>query len=124
VTILVDSDILIEVTRGRNAEILQRWEDLSGSEHILLCSPVSIAELWHGARPSEHEALTNLFRTLTCVPADAQTGHRAGEYMNRYRKSNALDLGDALIAAAAVLNGASLWTRNRKHYPMKELAFY
>ena len=68
--------------------------------------------------------LVHLFRTLTCVPADAQTGHRAGEYMNRYRKSNALDLGDALIAAAAVLNGAALWTRNRRHYPMKDLSFY
>jgi predicted nucleic acid-binding protein len=29
-----------------------------------------------------------------------------------------------LIAAAAVLNRASLWTRNRKHYPMKALTFY
>jgi predicted nucleic acid-binding protein len=29
-----------------------------------------------------------------------------------------------LIAAAAVLNRADLWTRNRKHYPMKELMFF
>jgi hypothetical protein len=35
-----------------------------------------------------------------------------------------VELGDALIAAGAVLNNAALWTRNRKHYPMKELAFF
>jgi predicted nucleic acid-binding protein len=33
-------------------------------------------------------------------------------------------MSDSLIAATAVLNGAELWTRNRKHYPMKESTFY
>jgi predicted nucleic acid-binding protein len=124
VTILIDSDILIEVARGRDAEILARWAELAESGHVLLCSPVSVAELWHGARPREHDALTNLFHVLTCVPADAQTGLRAGEYLRRYRKSHGVELGDALIGSAAILNGAALWTRNRKHYPMKELSFY
>jgi hypothetical protein len=124
VTILVDSDVLIEVARGRDAEILARWEELGGSDHVLLCSPVSVAELWHGARPREHDALANLFDVLTCVPADAPTGRRAGEYLRQYRKSHGVELGDALIGSAAVLNGAALWTRNRKHYPMKELSFY
>jgi hypothetical protein len=31
-----------------------------------------------------------------------------------------VELGDALIAAS----GALLWTRNRQHYPMPDLAFY
>jgi hypothetical protein len=35
-----------------------------------------------------------------------------------------VELGDALIAASAAASGAMLWTRNRKHYPMTELAFY
>ena len=123
-TILVDSDILIEVARGRDVEILARWEDLAGSDDVLLCSPVSVAELWQGARPREHETLTNLFRALTCVPVDAQTGLRAGEYLRQYRKSHGVELGDALIGSAAALNGAALWTRNRKHYPMKDVSFY
>ncbi len=29
-----------------------------------------------------------------------------------------------LIAATAVAHSAMLWTRNRKHYPMKELLFF
>jgi predicted nucleic acid-binding protein len=123
-SVVVDSDILIEVSRGKDTGIISRWTELSRSDVAILYSPVSAAELWAGARPPEHDAIANLFLALTCVPIDAATGQRAGDYLRRYRKSHAVELGDALIAAAAVLNGASLWTRNRKHYPMKELAFF
>jgi len=68
--------------------------------------------------------LTNFFRALLCAPTDYETGRQAGDYLRQYRKSHGLQVSDALIAAAAVLNRAALWTRNRKHYPMKELSFY
>jgi hypothetical protein len=29
-----------------------------------------------------------------------------------------------LIAAGAVANSAELWTRNRRHYPMREVSFF
>jgi predicted nucleic acid-binding protein len=123
-SVLVDSDILIEVSRGRDHEILSRWTELGESGDAILYSPVTAAELWAGARPREYEALTNLFRVLLCAPVDGETGRRAGDYLRQYRKSHSVELGDALIAATAVLNEAALWTRNRKHYPMKELSFY
>ena len=34
------------------------------------------------------------------------------------------DIGDALIAATVAVLDVRLWTRNRRHYPMKDLAFY
>ncbi len=123
-TVLVDSDILIEVTRAKDTEILRRWSELSDSQSAVLCSPVSIAELWHGALPPEYALLTNLFRLLTCVAIDAETGRKAGEFLHLFRTSHSLELGDALIAASAAVNGAVLWTRNRKHYPMKSLSFF
>jgi len=124
VSVLVDSDILIEVSRGKDQEVLSRWTALGHSEDAILYSPVTAAELWAGARPREYEALTNLFRALLCASVDGETGRRAGDYLRQYRKSHGVELGDALIAATAVQNEASLWTRNRKHYPMKELSFY
>ena len=123
-TVLVDSDVLIEVSRGRDQDILAKWEELARSEHRVLYSPVTAAELWAGARPREHEALSNLFRALLCVPIDDETGRRAGDYLRDYRKSHGVELGNALIAATAVLNNAELWTRNRKHYPMRDVSFY
>lgn len=123
-TILVDSDILIEVSRGRDETILSRWRDLSQSDETILYSPVTAAELWAGALPPEYGPLSNLFQALLCAPADGETGRLAGEYLRRYHKSHSLELGDALIAATAAQNKAALWTRNRKHYPMKGLSFY
>jgi predicted nucleic acid-binding protein len=124
VTILVDSDILIEVSRGRDSAIVEKWIELSESDALILFSPVTAAELWAGARLSEHAKLEALFDALVCMPADASVGRRAGEYLRRYRKSHSVELGDALIAASTVASGGELWTRNRKHYPMPDLTFY
>jgi|SRR5271165_1257646 len=123
-TVLVDSDVLIEVSRGRNSEIVTRWIDLSKSDSAVLYSPVSVTELWAGARPNEFEALTQLFRSLTCIPIDGESGRQAGLYLRQYRKSHGIEIADALIAAGALARKALLWTRNRKHYPMKDLVFF
>ena len=123
-TVLIDSDILIEVSRGRDAAVVEKWNELSRSDHVLLCSPVTVAELWHGALPREHETLNQLFAALICVPIDQETGRRAGDYLRRYGKSHNVELGDALIAATASTEEAALWTRNRKHYPMSGIVFF
>lgn len=122
--VLIDSDVLIEVARGRNQAVLARWEELSRGETVPLCSPVTVAEVWHGARPHENATLIQLFAALTCVPMDAAIGRRAGDYLREYHKTHHVELGDALIAATAALHNLALWTRNRKHYPMKDLVFY
>jgi hypothetical protein len=67
-SVLIDSDILMDVSRGRDTDLVSRWTGLSRSEVVILDSPVSAAELWAGARPAEHHALDNLFRALKCVP--------------------------------------------------------
>ena len=98
--------------------------ELSTSDALILFSPVNAAELWAGAHPPEYNPLEALFGELVCAPADNTIGRRAGDYLRRYRKSHGVELGDALIAATAVSHGAMLWTRNRKHYPMKDLSFF
>jgi hypothetical protein len=122
--ILIDSDILIDVARGRDARLLARWNELSGSDSVIACSPVTLAEMWHGARPSEYMALDALFAALTCVPIGPEIGRRAGDYLRQFARSHAVELGDALIAATASIHHLALWTRNRKHYPMKDCQFF
>src|SRR5579863_8141327 len=123
-TVLIDSDILIEVSRDRDARIRAAWNRLRDSDAVLVCSPVTIAELWHGARPQDHDLLARLFESFLCIPIDQAIGRRAGDFLKLYAKTHGVDLGDALIAATASLNDAQLWTRNRKHYPMKDVAFF
>ena len=41
---ILDSDVLIEVTRGRDPHLLDRWRELIESGEPVLCSPVTVAE--------------------------------------------------------------------------------
>lgn len=77
--VLIDSDILIEVSRGRNAAVVSRWLELGRSDALILFSSISADELWAGARPSEYAAMEALLDALVCVPVDAAVGRRAGE---------------------------------------------
>lgn len=122
-SVFVDSDVLIEVLRARDELILSQWRRLAIDGTPILYSPISAADIWAGARPHESELTKKIFAPLLCIPLDYATGELAGEFLRQYSKSHALELPDALIAASAYLQGAKLWTRNRKHFPMKQLRF-
>ncbi len=101
-TVLIDTDVVIEVLRGRNRAFTENWQRLAASQVAILISPVTIAEVGAGARPREKDAIARLFTPLICVSIDPLIGHRAGEYLFRYAKSHNVEVGDALIAASAV----------------------
>jgi len=122
--VLVDTDIPIEVLRGRDPAVLAAWSRLSESNDVVLYSVISVAELWHGLRPGEEVAVSRLLDVLISIPVDAEIGRRAGEYLRRFRPSHGIELGDATIAASAAVHGCTLWTRHRKHYPMKDFRFF
>ena len=123
-TVLIDSDIVIEVLRGRDPAILSEWSKLADSRWPILVSPIAVAEIGAGALAHEMPAITRFFAPLTCVAIGEKVGWLAGEYLRQYSKSHNLKIADALVAASAVLQQAALWTRNRKHYPMTDLSFY
>lgn len=123
-TVLLDTDIAIEILRGRDQAIVSKWTGLIVSGAVVLYSPVNAAEVWAGALPHEHQHISRFFRPLVCVAADYDIGQLAGEFLRKYARSHSVEIGDALIAATAVLHQSALWTRNRKHYPMPSLTFY
>jgi predicted nucleic acid-binding protein len=123
-TILLDSDVVIEILRSTNEAVLLQWEGLAKSEEVILFSPITAAEVWGGARANERQATSRFFDFLTCVSIDYAIGQLAGELLRQFSKSHGLKIADALIAAAAIQHQATLWTRNRKHYPMAQLTFF
>jgi predicted nucleic acid-binding protein len=123
-SVLIDSDILIAVSRARDSAILAKWDALSRGSTALFFSPVSVAELWHGARQPDDAILQAIFAAIQAIPIDAEIGQRAGAFLKQYAKSHGVELGDALIAATASVHALQLWTRNRRRYPMKELRFF
>jgi predicted nucleic acid-binding protein len=124
VTVILDTDVVIEIQRGNDPQIRAKWANLISSGAVLLYSPVVVAETWAGARPHEHPLVQNFFGSLTCLPVDYEIGKLAGELMRKYARSHGLEVPDALIAATAIQYRAALWTRNRKHYPMPQLTLY
>jgi predicted nucleic acid-binding protein len=124
VTVILDTDVVIEIQRGNDPQIGAKWASLISSGAVLLYSPVVAAETWAGARPPEHLLVQSFFDSLICLPVDYEIGKLAGELMHKYARSHGLEVPDALIAATAIQHKAALWTRNRKHYPMPQLTFY
>jgi predicted nucleic acid-binding protein len=121
--ILLDSDVIIAWLRGYQP-VADAVLNLLGSGHSLLWTPVSIAEIFAGARKSESARIETLFLILETLPISQITGKKAGQYLQKYSRSHSLELGDALIAASACAANVSLWTINKKHYPMPEVRLF
>jgi predicted nucleic acid-binding protein len=77
---------------------------------------VSRAEIRAGSRTAERSAIAALFGSLTALPIEASTGEVAGEQLAKFARSG-VQMGDALIAGAALERADDLATFNAKHFP-------
>jgi predicted nucleic acid-binding protein len=114
---LLDSDILIDFLRG-HPEAWSLLDSLRMLGEVPLVSTVSVAEILAGARHGEEEATEQLLSVLEKIPVSESIARSAGRFLWLYRRSHGIELGDALVAATALAAGATLITRNVKHYPM------
>ena len=121
--VVYDSDVIIEILRGR-AAVIDAARSLEESGVPTYCTPIAWAEVYAGIRAGEEPMTQAFFEARGEVLIDAATGRRAGAYLARYARSHGVELGDALIAASATTSGLHLWTLNRKHYPMPDIRFY
>jgi hypothetical protein len=119
-TLLIDSDILIDHLRKEQSALDYITKEIEDGSSLFI-SVISRIEILSGARKGEGETIQSLFELLTPVDVDLAIADRAGEYLMKFRKSNALSIGDAVMAATAREMGMKLITRNIKHYPMKDI---
>lgn len=117
-SLLLDTDILINLLRGNVAARDFIADNLEENE--LLCSVISIAEIWTGMRPHEELATRRLVDSLKIVDVNRAIAMKAGSFKGT-TKSHSLELDDCMIAATAFCTGATLATGNGKHYPMKDI---
>ena len=114
VFLLVDTDVLIWLLRGRS----------SAKAAIEACPSVELSaitymELLQGIRSKAELQL--LRRTVRrsgwrILPLTEAIGHRATLYIERFGLSHGLRLADALIAASTAEAGGALLTANARHY--------
>ena len=112
---LIDSDVLIDVSRGKAAAI--SYIDGLGESWSL--SQVTAMELIVGARGKQDLAMIDAFLSLyPVVPLTESIGTRAYGLLKTYAKSHGLHVFDSLVAATAIEKSLVLITLNRKHYQM------
>ncbi len=121
--VLLDSDIIIWFLRGKE-DVVSVIHNLI-IKNKLFVSPISIAEIYAGARPKEEKFINAFFSLIETISIDNTTGKLAGQYLNKYSKSHNVEIADSFIAATVNNYSLTLWTLNKKHYPMiKRSEFY
>ena len=118
--IIIDTDILIWILRG-DENIKRRFTELVlETKGYVFITPVQIAEIYTGIKEKEKIKTENFLESFNIINIDKRIGKIAGELINKYGKSHNVTMTDALIGAAAKVNGFKLWTLNKKHYSMFE----
>jgi len=117
---LIDTDVLIDHLRGVAAarNLLLYLLESGGPPAV---SAITVAEIEVGIREPERETVEALLDRLPALDLDPEIARTGGRFRREYGASHGVLLLDALIAATAVRHGRTLYTLNRKHYPMQEV---
>lgn len=121
--LLLDSDVIIEALRG-NPDTLAELAEIEAAGRLIAYTPVAKAEIYHGLRRGEEKATEGFFSACRCLTITADVGEKAGRYLAAYRKNHGTEIADALVAGAAFVHKATLFTLNRRHYPMTDISFH
>lgn len=121
---VVDSSALIDAFNGKR----QRLELLC-SLLVRRCrigySPVSVAEIYTGVRPSEETKVRDLLDALYFLDVTWEIARRAGKLRQLHlKKGKRLSLADATIGATTLAHRATWLTDNVRDFPMPDLKLY
>ncbi|MBA4349313.1 MAG: hypothetical protein C0415_04915 [Thermodesulfovibrio sp.] len=119
-TVLIDTDIAIDYLRGvqdvKNL-ILPLWDSNTAYLSIL-----SVYELYAGIKDNERGDTENFIKACIIEPVTVEIAKKAGELYRKFRGQGiTLTALDCLINATAIIRGHRIATRNKDHYPNKEI---
>jgi len=118
--LLVDTDVIIDYLRSVPNAVAY----LESRDEVLLVSAITVSELYAGVREGkERVILARFLAAFEMVPVDHAIAEKGGLFRRDFGKSHGTGLADAIIAATAELQGASLVTLNTKHFPMLKAVF-
>jgi predicted nucleic acid-binding protein len=110
---LIDSDVLIDISRGK--QVAREYVDSLPEGWAI--SQVSALELIVGALDKRDLENIDIFLSAYVVlPLQESTGKRAYELLKLYAKSHGLHVFDSLVAATAMEEDLTLVTKNRRHF--------
>lgn len=114
---VIDTSVLIDHTRGSTAARDALKDAAARGE--LHSSEMVRAELLVLIRDEERARVATLLEAMVWHPVDRQVAELAGEFGRQWLpRFNGIGAADFIVAATTSLLGASLLTRNVKHFPM------
>lgn len=114
---LVDTDILVDLTRNNQGAI----EYIDSLENAWSICIITGLELIVGAKNRrEVGEIDRLLATYATTHVTEIIERRAYDILRTYAKAHGIRTLDSLIAATAIEEGLTLATRNRKHFAMIE----
>jgi len=112
--LVLDSDVLIEILRGRPDA--GQWLNGLGSQTVGI-SVLTRMEIIQGARNrQEQTTLIAQLNRYELVLLDTGDAIQALRWFETYRLSHGVGIMDCLIAASALRSGKPFYTFNVKHY--------
>jgi predicted nucleic acid-binding protein len=122
--LVVDTDIVIHLLK-KQPQFVAQFLALIDAKTTLLLSPIVVAEVYAGAFAREHKDIEAFFGFFERINIDSPTGKQAGLFATQHRKAyQGISLEDYLLAATAQTHACPLWTGNRKHHPLENLAIW
>ncbi len=116
--LLIDTDIIIDHLSGQaiSTSLLKRL--IVGDEFIGFYSAITEIELFSAETIEDGQAedIFLLLGSMVRADVDSDVAQCAGRLLGKYRKSNGLEMADAVIAATAMMHGMPVVSRNVKHY--------
>lgn len=115
--VLLDSDILIDFSK-KDPFVTERLEELQKASACYL-SIISYMELLIGARNKEESRIITSFLErggFGIIHINLTISYKAVDLIKSFALSHGLKIPDALIAATALDENLSIYTRNLKHF--------
>lgn len=116
--LLLDTDIFINFLRGREEEASFFRRVLVEKEFNGSYSSITEIELFAVERmtPEQETDINIMLGNLQRIDISSPVARLAGRLLAQHRKTRALEMPDAIIAASAVIHGLSLVSKNTRHY--------
>lgn len=116
--IVLDASFLIDFIRGDPTAVTRLARIFGDGDEPILCGP-PVVEVETGLRPGEEPAFDAIVAAAEFVQAGPGAARDAGRWRRAARRRGAtLSLPDAMIAAEAVHDGASVLTRNVREFAL------
>lgn len=118
---LVATNVLIDYSWHREPVLSLIGRMLAGQEEVGICA-VQFAEIYSGQERGERSDLDRFLDAMPCWPITPGVDIAAGDDRRAFaRIGRAIGTIDAIIAAVARSVGATIVTRNVRHYAMADV---